>query len=156
MKTRLFVACSVLGLVGVAAESCTAPPSPSTTSTTTTTVAFVDSDLDGIPDALDSCPAYADPTGYCGASPYQINDGTWTAGSLVVLVHLQVSSVDVATSHAVAEIINGDPGYDGPTGAAVDLDISQVPFPAVGDRISVRGVVTVPAGVAVNSITNPG
>jgi hypothetical protein len=156
MKTRSFFACSVLGLVGFAAASCAAPPSPPTTSTTTTTVAPLDSDQDGIPDPLDRCPFYADPTGYCGATPYQINDGTWAGGSLVVLVHLQVTSVDAANSHAVAEIINGDPGYVGPTGAAIDLDVSQVSLPAVGDRITVRGQVVASAGVAVNFITNPG
>jgi hypothetical protein len=154
MTARMTLA-ALTALLCVTGATAACAPSGSGGAAPTTTIR-ADADGDGIPDVADPCPNDFDPDGYCPTTPYLVNDGSWSIGSTVRLTDVLVTDVDIASAHVVAAVTPLDAGYAGPDGAAVELDLTATALPAVGNRITVRGVVAPSFTVTVSSVTITG
>jgi len=124
----------------------------------------VDTDGDGIPDAVDQCPTTANVTylgvSYCPSSLYDVLNGVVALGGVTKLSNLSVTVVD--GTHVTVAILPGDPGYDSGQdsylGSALTMDLGALAAPAVGSRINLYGAAVVgftPFTLPDGSITFP-
>lgn len=98
-----------------------------------------DTDGDGIGDACDPCPNTADPSGYCPATIYQVNDGEVPADAKVAITNALVTAAVPGETVWVA-IKPGDPGYMERGFSGMEVNISSLTStPAQGDRIAIEG-----------------
>lgn len=98
-----------------------------------------DSDADGHGDACDPCPMTSDPSGYCPATIYQVDQGELPAGSKAALVNALVTAVAPGDAVWVA-IKPGDPGYVARGFSGMEVDVSSLAStPTQGDRIAIEG-----------------
>ena len=113
-----------------------------------------DADADGIPDALDPCPAAANLAfnggSYCPASIYDVANGTLAAGATVWLANAMVVAVD-GTSMTIA-VMPGDPDYQGDAFSSLVVTLAPGAAPAIGSRVNVIGLVTPGPGFAVAEV----
>jgi hypothetical protein len=103
---------------------------------------LTDSDGDGIPDTEDECPNVAAPDGFCPTTPYDINQGTVPNGNHVTVLNLLVTAVKTGHSPVWAQMKTGDVGYSGAQDSGLELTGSGLSDADVGDRITVKGVVS--------------
>jgi hypothetical protein len=101
----------------------------------------VDSDGDGIPDAVDQCPAIANTTyaglSYCPVSLYDVVQRRIPVGAIAMIVNLAVSGVQ-GTLVTLA-IGPSDPNYSGPASTTVNWPNGSIP--QLGQRVTLFGVV---------------
>jgi hypothetical protein len=113
-----------------------------------------DFDGDGIPDALDPCPAAANLAynggSYCPASVYEITIGAISSGATVWLGGMLVTAVS-GTSITVA-LVPGDAGYTTANGASLTFELGTIPAPAGGNRVNIIGMVLPQQGFAAAAI----
>jgi hypothetical protein len=101
-----------------------------------------DSDADGIGDACDPCPNTADPSGYCPATIYQVNDGEVPPGAKVAITNALVTAA-VPGETAWVAIKPGDPGYVERGFSGMEVNVTSLAStPAQGDRIAIEGTTT--------------
>jgi hypothetical protein len=104
----------------------------------------LDTDADGIPDALDSCPNAPNLPynggSYCPATIYEIRLGAVAAGATVALSNALVEAVNGST--VTISVPPGDPGYLGPDNSSLDVQIGALAAPPISSRINVLGLVT--------------
>ncbi len=103
-----------------------------------------DADGDGIPDALDPCPAVPNVTfngtSYCPGTIYDIATGLLNPGYALELSNVQV--VCVSATEITIEIMPGDSAYTGPDHSSIIVQLGSVPPPGLGNRVNAYGVVT--------------
>lgn len=131
----------------------------------------VDTDLDGIADATDRCPLVADPdqadndsdgkgnacdpcpnaanpgAANCPGTVYQVKTGAIGIGNGVRISSLRVTAV--AGTNVWAQLPASAPGYTGAANSGIRLIFGSAPAVAVGNEITVDGVV----GETDNAIT---
>jgi hypothetical protein len=111
----------------------------------------LDTDGDGVPDALDPCPNAANPfingVGYCPATISEINVGNVSAGSHVALTNAVVTGVGAST---ILITDNGNPG------AVLTVQLNALTPPVTGNIVTVLGTVIDPNTLSAVSITVTG
>ncbi len=106
-----------------------------------------DTDGDGTGDACDPCPINADPDGYCPATIYQVKNGTIPAGEKVEITDALLTAVRGNESTAWVEVKPGDPGYSVPQYSGLEVDVSTAASPPaglasdIGERLTLEGKV---------------
>jgi hypothetical protein len=104
----------------------------------------LDSDADGIPDALDSCPIAPNLLynggSYCPSTIYEIRLGAVAAGATVALSNAFVEAVN--GSAVTISVSPDDPGYLGPDNSSLDVQVGALAAPPISSRINVLGLVT--------------
>lgn len=140
---------ATFALTGLAAGSVTVTASASGSSLTAHVQVLgadqLDSDHDGIPDALDPCPMIPNTTingvSYCPAVVYHVNELRLALGTQVAINNLEVTAVN-GTQMTIATV-EGDFVYEpGATyGSAITVELGALTAPAVGSRINVLGMI---------------
>lgn len=104
----------------------------------------LDSDADGVPDALDSCPSVPNLLynggSYCPVAIYDIRLGTVGAGATVSISNAFVDAVSGST--VTLSVQPDDPGYLGPDNGSLEIQIGALAAPPVFSRVNVLGLVT--------------
>jgi hypothetical protein len=113
-----------------------------------------DADGDGIADAVDACPnapnLFFNSGSYCPASLYGVTLGQLPVAANVYLLNLHVD--DVSGSAITVSIQPADPGYNGPVGSSLTVQLGALPVPAVNSRVNLIGTVLAGNQLAVASV----
>ncbi len=120
---------------------------------TPTVSGTLDQDGDGVPDAVDPCPATPSPvmegTVYCPVTIYSVVDGLVSPGAGVLLSNGLVTGASPGNVTVSAD--PADVSYQGPVSLTVSL--GQVVAPPVGATVSILAVVENTSSVAAVLIT---
>ena len=135
---------SVVGFDALGAAICAPSGAPGGGGTGGGTGSILDSDGDGIPDAIDPCPI--DPNffynggSYCPATTYDIFTGAVGIGATIWIGNLSVTAVNGAT--VTVAVLPGDIAYQGEQYSTLQVTFTAQPVPALGSRINLVGMVT--------------
>ena len=107
-----------------------------------------DTDGDGIPDAVDQCPLFANPPvngapSPCPANVYQVNGDDNSGGNVVAGMFVFVSNVTVTAvsgAQITIAILPGDAAYQGVTGSSLGINLGALPVPLPGSIVNVQGI----------------
>jgi hypothetical protein len=99
-----------------------------------------DTDADGHGDACDPCPTDSNPgTQGCPTTIYLINDGTVDPGRNVRISNVLVTAT--SGNRAWVQVKQTDAAFTGFPYSGLEIDVSGVTHPALGDRITIDGIV---------------
>jgi hypothetical protein len=103
----------------------------------------LDTDGDGIPDAVDPCPTIPNVSfggnSYCPATIYQLDQSSLNTGYVAAFMKVQV--IYVSPTEITLDVSPQDSGYNGAAYSSVNVNLGSVPAPALGTSVNAYGMV---------------